>query len=252
MTEIRKQELEGTLIRSRAEWLDFGEKPSRYFLSLENKNRVNKNINKIKINDTKTIKNQDEILCELKDFYENLYKAKDTKTESNYSPDISPNKISNKDREALEQPISKEELDRALKNMKNNKSPGLDGYSPEFFKKFWPILGDFFLEAVNFNYNLGKLATSQTEGIITCLPKTGKERNLIKNWRPISLLNTTYKLISLCITNLLRPLLNSLISPEQKGFIEGRSIADCTRLMSDIIYECESKNMDGLILLVDF
>ena len=59
-------------------------------------------------------------------------------------------------------------------------------------------------------------------------------------------------MISLCITNRLRPLLNTIISPEQKGFIEGRSIADCTRLMSDIIYECECKNIDGLILFVDF
>ena len=87
---------------------------------------------------------------------------------------------------------------------------------------------------------------------ITCLPKTGKERNKLKNWRPISLLNTSYKLISLCITNRIRPLLHSIISPEQKGFIEGRSISECTRLMLDIIHECEAQNKAGLILLVDF
>ena len=122
----------------------------------------------------------------------------------------------------------------------------------EFFKKFWPQLGDFFLASINSNFDKDKLSQSQTDGVITCLPKSGKERNQIKNWRPISLLNTTYKLISLCITKRLRPLLNNTISSEQKGFIEGRSISDCTRLMCDIIFEIEKQNKDGLILLVDF
>ena len=66
------------------------------------------------------------------------------------------------------------------------------------------------------------------------------------------MLNTSYKLISLCITNRIRPLLHSIIGPEQKGFIEGRSISECTRLMLDIIHECEAQNKAGLILLVDF
>ena len=50
----------------------------------------------------------------------------------------------------------------------------------------------------------------------------------------------------------MRPLLNRIISHEQKGFLKGRSIADCTRIMSDIIFECENKEINGLILLIDF
>ena len=91
-----------------------------------------------------------------------------------------------------------------------------------------------------------------TQGLITCLPKPGKARNLVKNWRPISLLNTTYKIISSVLTTRLRTVLNRIISPEQKGFLEGRSISDCTRLMYDIIFSCEQINIDGLILLIDF
>ena len=136
--------------------------------------------------------------------------------------------------------------------MKNNKSPGMDGYSPEFFKKFWDQLGWFFLESINESFANGQLTESQTQGMITCIPKSGKARNLLQNWRPISLLNTSYKLISLCITNRLRKVLNRIISPEQKGFLEGRTISDCTRVMFDIIHACQTNNIDGLILLVDF
>ena len=97
---------------------------------------MNKNINEIKINDNTIIKDQKEILNELKNFYENLYNATRTENETNYSPDITPNKITNKERDALELPINKKELDTALKRIKNNKSSGLDGYSPELKKKF--------------------------------------------------------------------------------------------------------------------
>ena len=101
-----------------------------------------------------------------------------------------------------------------------------------------------------FNNNI--LTQTQTHDLITCLPKSGKARDLLKNWRPISLLNTTYKIISLCITYRLRPLLSNIISEEQKGFLTGRSISDCTRLMYDIIHECEDTKQNSLIILVDF
>ena len=91
-----------------------------------------------------------------------------------------------------------------------------------------------------------------TQGLITCLPKSGKAPNLLKNWRPFSLLNTTYKIISSVLTTRLQKVLNRIISPEQKGFLEGRSISDCTRLMYDVIFSCEHNNIGGLILLVDF
>ena len=85
--------------------------------------------------------------------------------------------------------------------MKNNKSPGLDGYSPIFKKKFWPQLGWFFLEYIHECFEKNELTQSLTQGLITCIPKVGKARDLMKNWRPISVLNTSYKLISLCLTN---------------------------------------------------
>ena len=187
----------------------------------------------------------------MKTFYENLYKNTDS-DEIIEDKNLQPTQLTNSERTRLDLPLTKQEIDRALTQQKNNKSPGLDGYSAEFFKKFWGQLGYFFTECVNECYNQGKLTPSQLTGLITCLPKTGKARNLLKNWRPISLLNTTYKIISLCITNRLRPILDRIISHNQKGFLQGRTISDCTRVMYDIIWDCEHNLVDGLILLVDF
>ena len=251
LIEIKNEELKGALIRSRAEWLDLGEKPSRFFLNLENRNRVNKMISEIKLDDNTIIKNQMSILDELRKFYEKLYSEhKQEEIASNIK--LENKKLSEEAKEKLETPISKKELDDALKSLKNNKAPGPDGYSAEFYKKFWDDLGYLFLDYINYSHTEGALTNTLLEGTITCLPKGGKARNLIKNWRPISLLNTAYKLTSTCITNRLRLLLKTLISTEQKGFLEGRSINDSTRLMCDIIDGCNNNGVDGLILLVDF
>ena len=207
LIELRQEELNGAFIRSRAEWHELGEKPSKFFLNLENKNKINKTISEIKLDDNRIINDQHKILNELKNFYQNLYSKKEFFYDEDYIPTLNLTTLHETEKSDLEKDITIKELDEALKALKNNKAPGLDGFSPEFFKKFWPELKHYFLQYVNDSHNKGTLTNSLLEGIITCLPKTGKERNLIKNWRPISLLNTTYKLISTCITNRLRPLL---------------------------------------------
>ena len=116
----------------------------------------------------------------------------------NMTPAIS----TEQEKETLDSPLTKKEIDDALSQLKNN--PGTDGYSANFFKTFWPQLGHVFHDCINQCYLEGKLTDSQTYGLITCLPKPGEPRNQLKNQRPISLLNTSYKLKSLCITNRMR------------------------------------------------
>jgi hypothetical protein len=90
----------------------------------------------------------------------------------------------------LEGEITYKELLAALKRSKNNKSPGMDGYTAEFYKFFWKNIGDFLLRSINAGYRRGQLSVSQLYGIITCIPKPGKPRSQLANWRPITLLNT--------------------------------------------------------------
>jgi hypothetical protein len=85
--------------------------------------------------------------------------------------------------------------------MKNNKSPGSDGFTSEFLKFFWKDLKVFVIVSLNYGYSLGSLSDTQQQGIITCLPKGDKSRYFLKNWRPISLLNTVYKIGSGVIAN---------------------------------------------------
>ena len=145
-------------------------------------------------------------------------------------------KLNEEESNSLEGEITYEELANALKNMKNSKSPGMDGFTADFFNFFWIILGNFILKSVNYAYKNGSLSVTQNQGIITCIPKPNKPRQFLKNWRPISLLNVIYKLMSSVIANRLKLVLDKLIYNDQKGFISGRYIEENIRLIYDILF----------------
>ena len=69
-----------------------------------------------------------------------------------------------------------------------------DGLSIEFYKAFWPLFGSLIVESFNTSIEEGELSNSQRQAVITLLDKK-KDRSLIKNWRPISLLNNDYKIL---------------------------------------------------------
>ena len=77
--------------------------------------------------------------------------------------------------------------------MKNQKSPGSDGITTEFYKIFWNDIKEYYIKSINFSFQNGELTELQKQSIITLLPKSGKDNLLLENWRPISLLNVDYK-----------------------------------------------------------
>ena len=245
---------DGIIMRSRIKWMELGERSSKYFLNLEKQNKVNKEIRQLSTENGDVISGQDGISNEIFKFYSNLYKAKDTEevdidTLLNY-PDIP--KLTPELSTLLEGPLSESEVCLMLKSMKNNKSPGQDGFTVEFFRFFWQYLKTFIIRSLNFAYFTGELSQSQKLGIITLIPKGNKPRHLLKNWRPISLLNVIYKIASGCIANRLKQVLPRLIHENQKGFLKGRFIGENIRLLYDILLYTELNDIPGMLLMIDF
>ena len=80
--------------------------------------------------------------------------------------------------------------------MPNNKAPGCDGLSPEFYKCFWSDIKTLLIDSfINEGYYRGELSENQKLSILTLIFKKG-DRKILDNWRPISLLNTDYKIIA--------------------------------------------------------
>ena len=258
LENLRKEKLKGIIIRSRVRWAEEGEKPTNYFCNLESRNYINKTITKIEKQNGQTITKQEDILNEVKLFYENLYENHDTNDNQDSEiisilENIQENpKLSLENKNKLEGELTDKEILAAVKKMKNNKSPGTDGFTSEFFKFFYNDIKVFIKKALNEGYENGKLSISQRQGLITCLPKGDKPKQFLKNWRPITLLNVIYKIASSCIAERIKTTLTSLISDDQTGFISGRYIGENTRLIYDILHITDELDIPGLLLIVDF
>ena len=252
LSEIREHRLKGVLLRSRARWVEDGEKVSSYFCSLEKRNFLNKSINKLTIANEITITDKKDIINEVMNFYKNLYSRKNV--DNVEISDLVNNlpKLSDHQSNSLEGELTLDEISCSLKEMKNGKSPGSDGFGVEFFKVFWKQLGGYVLRSLNEGFRKGELSPTQKEAVIICIPKTDKDRDRIKNLRPISLLNIVYKIGSSSIANRIKTILPDIINEDQTGFIKNRFIGDNIRLIYDIISYLNSAEKPGMILCLDF
>ena len=136
--------------------------------------------------------------------------------------------------------------------MKNGKSPGIDGLPAEILKVFWNKLKFWILRALNFSFKNGIMPLTLRQCIITCLPKPEKPRELLSNWRPLSMLSIIYKLASTSIANGIKPHLDQWISNEQTGFIPGRFIGESTWLIYDLMHYTEKMQIPGLLIIINF
>ena len=247
--------MRGQYIRSRTQWIEEGEKPTNFVCNLENTNVVSKTIQKMVIDENVIVDDQKEILKQTKQFYEKLYKKQDCLKRVNLSTEIPYNDIpksTENQKQSLEEETSLPELTSALTCMQNNKSPGSDGFTADFFKVFWIDVGTLVFRSVNYGYQQRKISVTQRQGVITCIPKEGKSKEFLKNWRPITILNSTYKLASSCIAERIKSVLSHLISTDQTGFIPGRCIGENCRLIYVIFHFTEENDILGILLLIDF
>ena len=116
----------------------------------------------------------------------------------------------------------------------------------------WNDIAGFLLGSINYAYQTGQLSVSRKRGIIKLIPKKDSEPYLVKNWRPVSLLNCDYKLGTKAVANRLKLVLPKLIDNDQTGFLKGRFIGENIRLIDSVINFTAAKNIPGLLVFLDF
>ena len=197
--EIEDNILRGSMIRSKTQSIQENEKPSAYFFQKEATISKNKTIKTIQHN-TNTYNNSKDILTCFRSFYETLYSEEpvDSSLNSLFFDDLP--KIDHSDNLFLEKKIEKDEILHALKEMKPNKSPGSDGLTNAFYLKFFHLFGDVLCKIINLAYEYGELSETQKLSYITLICKDETRSEEMKCYRPISLLNIDYKIISKIIT----------------------------------------------------
>nr|XP_006133796.3 signal peptide peptidase-like 3 [Pelodiscus sinensis] len=142
--------------------------------------------------------------------------------------------VSTGNRDQLELPLSLAEFSEALRLMPTNKSPGMDTLTVEFYRVFWDVLGPDLASVWAKSLKSGVLPLSCRQAVLALLLKKGDLRDL-RNWCPISLLSTDYKIVAKAIPLRLKSVLADVVHPDETYTIPGRTIFNNLFLIRDLL-----------------
>ena len=252
LDEIKTDRGKAAMIRSQAIWTEDGEKSSKYFLRMVQQRMAEKTINVLQNEDGSFVHGHTAILQKCVEHFKLLYSSNQVKRECMdlFSPGDNDPRLSEEEKLSCEGSITKEECRTALATMARNKVGGISGFTAEFFAFFWNELGDVIVEYIN-SAKHDQLFVTHMRGVLTLIPKKGDQKLLI-NKRPICLLDVIYKLIAKVLVTRMNKVIDKLVNRNQTGFMKGRYIGENTRLISDVITYCETDNIDGILLAVDY
>ena len=250
LEEATLERIKGVMFRSKVQWYEQGERSSKYFYALEKTKYNAKTCYKLLTEDGEEIVDPKQILNKQRVFYQDLYSVDEDVNftlQNSFGVRVPENIVADQDTQ-----ISLADLQEAIKTMNNNKTPGEDGIPVDFYKVFWNELKGTFYEMVAQVYETTSLHATARQGILNLIPKATKDTRYIKNLRPITLLNTDYKIIEKAIANKMIPALKHIIHTDQRGFMKDRRISVNIRKMLDIIHMAKQEDIEGVVLSLDF
>ncbi|KAL9239007.1 hypothetical protein vseg_013366 [Gypsophila vaccaria] len=137
-------------------------------------------------------------------------------------------------REILHTLVTMDEIKHSLFSIPANKSPGPNGFTSQFFKDAWDVVGLEVSKAILNFFETGQLLTQLNATVITLIPNLDRPSS-VKHFRPISCCNVIYKTISKIMGTRLAKVLPRLISRNQGAFIKGRSILENILICQDFV-----------------
>ncbi|XP_075640364.1 uncharacterized protein LOC142612127 [Castanea sativa] len=144
---------------------------------------------------------------------------------------------------------SPEDIKATLFQMQDLKAPGPNRFPTLFYKQLWTTIGNDVIEAVTSFFRLGSMPREVNRSLIVLIPKVSNPSS-VNNFRPISLCNVVYKIISKLLTSKLRPLLEKIISPTQSAFIPNRWIAENQVIIHELLHGFKTrKPKSGLMAI---
>ncbi|GJS81135.1 RNA-directed DNA polymerase, eukaryota [Tanacetum coccineum] len=162
-----------------------------------------------------------------------------------------PTRLSSDQVEDLERIVTYDEVKRAVWDCDTNKSPGPDGFSFEFYRKYWTTIDEDVFQAVRDFFVNGQFLRGCNSYFIALIPKI-QDAKFVKEFRPISLIGSVYIIIAKILANRLCLVFPYLISDVQSAFVSNRQILDGPFILNELLSWCKFKKSKGMIFKGDF
>ena len=252
--EVRQQKFQFQETAVLSKWTRVGDRCTKEFFEFHEGPRQAFTITQLQDGD-RTLTTQSELENHILNFYERLYTRDDQVEEAEEAREdclqfiTSP--VTEEHNRELMRPITLEEVTKAVKQLPAGKAPGTDTIPAEFYQVLWNDIDKEVLSFAEESITQAHLAAELNVSKIALLPKS-EDRSKVQNFRPISLLNTPYKIIAKILANRMKPLLHHWILPSQTGFVPNRCILENIFLAFEAMEWTMENQQDLSMLLLDF
>ena len=158
--------------------------------------------------------------------------------------------ISQQEAENLERPFTEDEIHGALMEMNGDKAPGPDGFTLAFWQSCWEFIKEEILEMFKEFYEHSSFLKSLNNTFLVLSPKKSGAEDL-GGFRPISLLEGLYKLLTKVLANRLKIVVGKVVSTSQNAFVRGRQILYASLIANEVIDSWQKRKEKGLICKLD-
>nr|GEY85333.1 RNA-directed DNA polymerase, eukaryota, reverse transcriptase zinc-binding domain protein [Tanacetum cinerariifolium] len=188
----------------------------------------------------------DELLLKKMDFTQQLLEIKQMEAKDWTDPEVV--KVAFKDHFAnrFNQPGQ-----GAVWNNVVNKSPGPDGFTFEFFRRYWSFIGPDFCSAIDCFFESGNFPMGSNASFIALIPEV-TDAKYVTGFKPISLIRCIYKVVMKILANRLAMVITDLVSDTQSAFVSNKQILDGPFILNELIAWCKRKKKQSMIFKVDF
>ena len=249
--EIVNKEIQGHEIRTKGyPRYELNEPDIDFYSKLEKRSQSKNVITQLQDEHGKMKTQKDDLLDITKTFYKKLYTP--SKTNLLKQQQLLKNidrTIDHTDRQKLDAPMNQEELLISVEQLHDNRSPGQDGFTAEFYKTFWYLIKDDYLEYIN-RAKESSFSEYRNTSVTTIIYKLKGETYDLSNYRPIALINVDIKILTKTLTNRLKPILPKIIHHSQTA-VQGRRIDHTIHMLRDLIDLVEKEDTEAAFIFLD-
>jgi hypothetical protein len=237
--------------KSRSLWLEAGDRNTSYFHKQAEARKQFKKVTEIQVQN-QTITDSEGIKAAATEAFENLY-TETQRTDidpKEYPLSLVPKLIQEDFNNNLTKEVTQQEIKEALDQMNPDKAPGPDGFTARFYQHSWDIIKSDLTKLIRKSQTCSKLGGGTNSAFLALIPK---EKGAISfdRFRPISLCNTSYKILTKVIANRIKKILPIIIPENQGGFIKGRHIVDNIILVQEALHSSIRRKDKGMIIKLD-
>ena len=254
INDLTSQEIMKKMLFTKQKYYESGSKFSKVLAWKLRKQQADRTIFKIRDNQKNTITKQENIQSIFESFYKKIFSkmTEDKEDEINsFLKTLNLPVMTKEQNDKLGAEITTLEIQNAIKRLKNNKSPGSDGFTSEWYKAFKEVLVPLLLTTFNWALKKSEIPPSWKEAIISLIPKEGKDRLECGSYRPISILNVDYRIYTSIMSKRMENILPTLINNDQTGFISKRQTQDNIRRTLHIMNHIQKYKEKAMLISLD-